>query len=479
MINIKHKRQRHIINVKILYAFLIFVGFAVIYDQVKLRRERDSIVDLHQMEAEGELRALTLYSPTTYFIYRDKEMGYEYEICSEMAKSLGLKLKMVVAPNQKAMMEMLERGEGDLIANNIPITLNIKNEYLFCGREYLTHQVLVQRKNAPSEMLTDVTDLIGKEVLVQSNTTYETRLRHLNNEIGGGILIQTVNEDSLSVEDMIEMVAMGKIDYTIADNNIAQFNKTYYSNISTSLMLGFNQHSSWVVRKSSPLLAEAINKWFRDNVQTQKYKLTNKRYFELMKGPSPFRTSGLNIGKNGQISAYDELFRKYARKISWDWRLLASIAYQESNLDPHVTNSWTGASGLMQIMPKTARSLGLDMHKLLEAETSILGAAKLLKTYERGLSGVTNQEQRTKMTLASYNCGFGHILDARALARKYKKNPNLWDGDNVGKFIYLKSRPEYYQDPVCKQGYLRGSETAAFVTEVWTRYKYYSKKVPL
>jgi len=478
MVHLKQRHRHRIINFKIAYAFLLFVGFAVIIDQVRLKKERESIVDLPKIEAKGELRALTLYSPTSYFIYRDKEMGYEYEICEQLANALGLKLKMVIAPNQKAMIEMLERGEGDLIAYNIPITLQNKEKYSFCGREYLTHQVLVQQQKEPSEMLTEVTDLIGKKVTVKSNTKYESRLQHLNNEIGGGIRIQVLNVDSLSEEDLIEMVAKGQIDYTIADNNIAQFNKTYFSNINTSLMLSFNQHSSWVARKTSPLLAEAVNKWFRDNVESSAYKSTSKRYFELLKGPSPYRTSGLSIQKNGHISPFDNLFRKYAEKIGWDWRLLASIAYQESEFTPSATNSWTGASGLMQIMPKTAKTLGINTSKLLDPETSIRGATKLLKRYEQGLYSVKNKEQRQKMTVASYNCGFGHILDARALARKHKKDPNSWD-NNVGRFIYLKSRPEYYQDPVCRQGYLRGSETSSFVTEVWTRFKYYSNKIPL
>lgn len=474
----KFKHKHHRINLRILYIFLVFVAIVVIYDQVQLQREKNRMVDLPKIKAKKELRALTLYSPTSYFIYRDKEMGYEYEICSQLAKSLGLKLKMVIAPNQKAMIEMLERGEGDLIAYNMPITLENKNKYLFCGREYLTHQVLVQQRKAPSEMLTNVTELIGKKIVVQKNSKYDTRLNHLNDELGGGIRIETIEEDSLSVEDLIGMVATGQIDYTIADNNIAQFNKTFFANINTSLMLSFNQHSFWLVRKTSPLLASAINEWFLKNVRSTEYLSTSKRYFELSKGPSPFLTDGLSIRKDGSISPYDVLFRKYASTIGWDWRLLSSIAYQESNFDPTVTN-WTGASGLMQIMPKTARSLGLDSDDLLDAETSIRGAAMLLKSYEQNLSQVSNKEQRIKMTLASYNCGFGHILDAMALARKHKKNPHRWDDDNVGKYIYLKSRPEYYQDPVCKQGYLRGSETAAFVTEVWTRYKYYVKKVPL
>jgi len=473
MFKIKHKHHR--INLRLLAGFILLLSAIIIYQQVRISKEKASIVDLPQIQKKGELRALTLYSSASYFIYRDKEMGYEYEICSRLADSLGLKLKMVVAPNSKALVGMLERGEGDIVAYNLPKTIESKKKYLYCGRSFLTHQVLVQRNSDPSKMVHEVTELIGKTVVVHKGSRNLTRLQHLNSEIGGGIHIKAISVDSLSEEDLIGMVAMGEIDYTVIDNNIAQFNKTFYKNISTSLSLSFSQHSSWMVRKTSKLLAARVDEWFRKNLQSTEYKSTTKRYFELSKGPSKYLTTGLVVLSNGSVSSFDKLFKIYAKKIGWDWRLLASIAYQESNFDPLAEN-WTGAKGLMQIMPKTAQTLGLPRDSLFDSQTSIKGAAKLLRIYERNLSDIQNKEQRIKLTIAAYNCGYGHIKDARALARKHQQNPDVWDGENVGKYIFLKSRPEYYQDPVCEQGYLRGSETAQFVTEVWTRYEHYLKK---
>ena len=473
MFKIKHKHHR--INLRLLAGFFVFLALLIILQKIQLAREKARIVDYPQIKAKGELRALTLYNSASYFIYRDKEMGYEYEICSRLADSLGLKLKMVVAPNPKALVEMLERGEGDIVAYNLPITIESRRKYLYCGREFLTHQVLVQQQKVPSKMIQDVTDLPGKTVVVQKGSRNYTRLENLNEETGGGIKIKTVEVDSLSEEDLIGMVAMGEIDYTVVDNNIAQFNKTFYKNINTSLLISFSQHSSWMVRKTSKILADAVDDWFKKNIQSNEYKSTSKRYFELSKGPSPYLTTGLSVRSDGSISPYDPFFKKYAKQIDWDWRLLASISYQESNFDPSAEN-WTGATGLMQIMPKTAHKLGLHKDSLFDPQTNIKGASRLLKIYEDNLTGTTNKEQRQKLTIAAYNCGYGHIIDARALARKYKRNPNKWDGENVGKFIYLKSRPEYYQDPVCEQGYLRGAETAQFVTEVWTRYQHYIKK---
>ena len=184
----------------------------------------------------------------------------------------------------------------------------------------------------------------------------------------------------------------------------------------------------------------------------------------------------LFLGKKGQLSIYDALFKKYGAEIGWDWRMLASIAYQESNFDASAVN-WIGASGLMQIMPKTARSVGVSKDSLFKPNQNVLAAARLLKIYERYFSIISNKEQRIKMTLAAYNCGLGHVTDARALTRKHGRNPFIWE-DNVRTFILLKSQPKYFEDRVCKSGYLRGTETVAFVSEVWDRYNQYCRLIP-
>lgn len=464
------------INLRLVILFLVIILLGIGNREYKRYQERKRLIDLPQIHVQGELRALTLYSPSSYFIYRDKEMGYEYELCSMLANDLGLHLKMIVAPNAVAMLRMLERGEGDMIAYNMPITTDNKSNYLYCGREYLTHQVLVQQKKQPIDMVRSVTGLIGKTVVVHKNSRYLTRLESLNDELGGGIKIQAIPHDSFTVEDLIGQVATGKIEYTIANNNIAQFNSTFYKNLNTSLSVSFSQRSSWMVRKTSPKLGAAILRWFRENRYSDKYQEVTERYFSSGKNAANLVSTALFAGKKGQLSMYDHLFKKYGAEIGWDWRMLASIAYQESNFDASVVN-WMGATGLMQIMPKTARAVGVSRDSLFKPDKNVLAAVRLLKLYERNFAMISNEEQRIKMTLAAYNCGLGHITDARALTRKHGRNPYKWE-DNVRTFVLLKSRPKYYEDRVCKSGYLRGTETVAFVTEVWDRYKEYCKRAP-
>jgi membrane-bound lytic murein transglycosylase F len=238
--------------------------------------------------------------------------------------------------------------------------------------------------------------------------------------------------------------------------------------------LVFPQKNAWLVRHDSPKLAAAVNDWFKKNVHTDNYQEIQKKYFELSKGLPLITAGSLLIGKNGRLSPYDSLFKKHAAAHGVDWRLLASIAYQESKFDPTVV-SWSGAVGLIPLMPQPAATFGLQARQRLNTDLNILAATRLFKSLERHFASI-GREQRYKMVLASFNSGLGHIEDARALARKYRKNPDRWDGDHVRFFVLLKSKPAYYEDPVCKQGYLRGSETADFVMEVWSRYQYYIRK---
>lgn len=439
----------------------------------KQEQKEDDFVytDLPQLKAQGEITAVTLYSSTSYFQYKMEPMGYQYDLIKDFARSQGLKLNIKVAENAARLVEMLEAGDADVIAYPIPLNNSLKDNYLYCGREQLTSQVLVQRSNKGDTILRDVTQLIGKEVYVKPATKYYERLRNLNTELGGGILIKEVRNDTITTEDLISMVSQGKIPYTVSDDNIARLNKTYFWNIDVSLKVSFMQRSSWLVRKSSPKLAEAINAWASDKSGSHVYKALTKRYFELSKQPL---TADLPPVKNGHISPYDDLFRKHAGNIGWDWQLIASVSYQESHFNPSVV-SWAGAEGLMGIMPNTAKALGVTPYELKDPDTGIRTGVECLRKFRQGFSKITDPQEKIKFTLASYNAGIGHVYDAQRLAQKYGKDPKVWE-DNVAEYIRLKSDPEYYNDPVCKHGYLRGSETFNYVREVMQRYTYYKSK---
>ncbi len=394
-------------------------------------------------------------------------MGYDYDFVSRFAADKNLVLELKVATNLNSMIEMLDTGAIDLIAYEVPITAEYKSRVLHCGVENITHQVLVQPRTNASERINDVTELVGKDVYVEKDSKYQHRLQNLNSELGGGINIFPIDRDTLITEDLIAMVSEQKIPLTIVDSDIAKLNKTYYSDLDITLEVSFPQRASWSVALDKRWLADSINQWIKGEQPKNTQAWLLKRYFELSKSePSidNYQFSG------NRISPYDDLFRKYARKIDWDWRLLAAQGYSESRFDTTVI-SWAGARGIMQIMPSTARAFGLDADRIANPEANIATAIEILTILNKSLAKhVPNEEERRKFVIAAYNSGIAHIYDAIALAHKYGKNPQIWDG-NVAEALLMKSKPEFYNDEVCKYGYFRGRQTVTYVAQVMKFYQ--------
>ena len=178
----------------------------------------------------------------------------------------------------------------------------------------------------------------------------------------------------------------------------------------------------------------------------------------------------------GAISVYDDLFKKHAKGTKYDWHFLAAICYHESRFQNNLV-SWAGAAGIMGLMPRTAKSLGLTSEDRMNPDLSIGAAVELLDRLDKIFRKVENNEERMKFILAAYNAGNGHVNDAQALAGKYGANPYIWE-DNVQKYLELKSNPEYYNDPVCKVGYFRGGETIKYVNNVQSTIERFRAKAP-
>lgn len=415
----------------------------------------------------------TLYSPTGFFILKGDTMGYDYDRICDFARSNGITLSFKVARSMPDLIKMLEKKEVDVLACEIPVTAEYKSRVLHCGAVNATHQVLVQHSG--DDVITDVTQLIGREVYVEKGSKYESRLRNLDNEVGGGIIINTLEGEEALPTELIQRVSQRDIDFTIVDSDIAQMNLSYYDSINIQVKVGFEQHSSWAVSKSDKWLADSIDLWAASTNAQEYSKQALRHYFEMNRGPKPdsVKVDTLAVTPPGGISPYDHVFKKYAEAMGWDWRLLAAIAYTESGFDTNAT-SWMGARGLMQVMPKTAKLFGVDEEDLSDAEVSVRLASKILLELSSIMRSRTGPEDRIKFVLASYNAGSGHVTDAIALAGKYELDPRVWD-ENVAQAMLWKMDPEYYNDSVCANGYCRGTEPVDYVVKVLNCYENYKK----
>lgn len=437
----------------------------------------------------------TIYSPASFFILKSDTLGYDYERICAFARDNGIAIKFHVATSMKDLITLVENNKVHVAAYEIPMTAEYKEHVIHCGEQNITYQVLVQR--ATRDTLTDVTQLVGKDIYVIHGSSYEARLKNLDNELGGGIKIHAIDNDSLISEELIDMVASGRLPYTVAESDIAQINKTYNDSISISLKIGFPQRSSWATGKDRQWLANAINTWATNNATITNARTIKQRYFEMNKHhidsmramsdslnfinqaktkDGEIDYSKLYQRRNGDISGYDRLFKKYAATAGVEWTVLAAIAYVESDFNPTAV-SWAGAVGLMQVMPSTAKSYGFTEDDLRDPEKSVYVASLVLSKTDKFLqSYISNRAERLRFNLGAYNAGVGHVVDAMKLAQKYNKNPHIWYS-NVEAAVLWKTHPEFYNDPVCSYGYCRGTETVNYVRQVENAYRVFRNYV--
>lgn len=442
--------------------------------------ENSSNRDLKQIKEDGVLKALVVYSSTSYFLYKGQPMGFEYEMLERLAKHLDLKLQIIVSEDLDSQFEVLNSGEVDLIAHGMTITNQRKWEVDFTDYLYLTKQVLVQKKpdnymsiswsKLQEQVIDDPLDLIGDTVSIRKNSAYYERIVSLSNEMGGNIYIDTLSS-KLSTGEIIDMVVDGEIKYTIADENLARINASTNPVLKIDVPISFSQRIAWVTRKKSVKFRKVVNEWIREQRKTTDYYVIYNKYFKNQRFFRRRVKSDYYSLKNNQISEYDDLIKKYTKRLGWDWRLLASQIYQESKFDPKA-KSWAGAKGLMQIMPLTAEELGIkDPNDPVQSIRG--GTTYLTQIYDR-FTDIPNEIDRIKFTLASFNCGYGHVRDAQRLADFNKLDPLIWE-DNVDKMLLSLRFPKNYNKDFIKYGYVRGTEPFIYVEQIFDRFQHYKQ----
>ena len=419
--------------------------------------------DLSDEYMRDTLRVAILHSPTSYFVHNNRIGGYDYELCKNLADYLRRPLKMVAVESDPELYELLDNHQVDLIACPCAETRNLQQKYLQVFTSSDDAMVLIQRQGR--QAVTDVTGLAGKRIIIRRGSPFQARLKALDEEIGGKIQL-VLAPDTIRSSELLELVAAGKIDYTLAYSRLAALYRNYSPQLDVRLQVSFPQRRGWVMRKNSPLLHAAVAEWW-EKTDPRLINSLDKRYLQQ----NVYVASRARTSAYGNISPYDDFFRKYAPVIGWDWRLLAALAYNESRFNPR-TVSYAGAEGLMQLMPTTASVYGLDSLTVFDPEASIAASVQYIRYLQNIYRKVEDETEQQKFILASYNAGPAHILDAMALAEKYGKNPHVWY-DNVEYFLMKKSDPAYYNDPVVKFGFYRGGQARKHVENVLNTYQKY------
>lgn len=438
--------------------------------------------DLDSIRKRGKLIAVSDFNSTDYFIYKGEPMGFNYELLKSFSDNIGIDLEIISENQPEKAFRMLRSGDADLLAFDLIPDSSGRTDIQYSAPVYETRQVLVQHRprnwrsmsdgELSKKLIRDQSGLGHKTIFVQLGSSHAQRLVSRAKEIGESINIIEVPFGS---EKLIQNVAKGEIEYTVSDENIASVNASYYPDIDISMAVDTIRDIRWGVRKNnSDKLVSELNRWITAYRKTSSYAILYAKYFKNTRSGLIVKSDfyALNTGK---VSKYDDMIRQFSVFIKWDWRLLASLICQESRFDPTV-ESYTGAFGLMQVMPGTGKNFGIDIRT--SPENNIKAGIRYINWLHSIFDPkIPDEKERINFILASYNAGPGHILDAMKLAEKNGMNPQIWEG-NVAVWLQKKSEPRYFKDSVVRNGYFRGKESVAFVTEVLSRYEHYKNIIP-
>jgi membrane-bound lytic murein transglycosylase F len=458
--------------------------------------------DLAQILERDTLVVATRFNSTSYFLYRGQPMGYEYELLQAFAEEHGVHLRMAVAREFDEMVELLRTGEADVLAARLFPDGRMAGRVAFTEPLFETRRMLVQRSAPPAEAastetaaraLTDpdwgfdapetvtvrarlvarVDELAGETVHVAEESGAHRQLIELSDSIDGAIEIVEVDAD-VTTETLIRRVASGEIEFTVSRENVALLKQEAYANIEVRPIIGPPVGLVWGTRRGSVELHAALNEWIASEKGGSTFDAIYRKYYIDRGGYRARVESEYLTGETGRLSQWDELTLRHAEAIGWDWRLLASLMYQESLFNPRA-RSWAGAMGLLQLMPATAREVGV--RNPYDPEENVAGGARYLQWLEeRWTAEVPDPEQRLRFILASYNVGRGHVMDAQRLAAKHGDDPLAWD--DVAHWLLQKSKREVFEDPVVRFGYARGLEPVTYVQKILYRFAHYQQFVP-
>jgi len=408
---------------------------------------------LDQIKERGELRVLSRYSLTSYYVKgNDALAGFEYELAERFADRLGVKLKVIVPENLGTMLHMIEEGRADIAAAGLTVTEQRK-ELLRFGPVYheVTQQLVYKHGNIRPK---DITDIVNGTLEVVADSSHVEQLQALQQEIPE---LSWRENKELDSRGLLELVQLELIDYTIVDSNEMSANQSLFPELRVAFDISDPQPLAWAMAPTDDesLYLEVVD-FFHDIEASGELDKLIEKYYGHIRRFDYVDTRAIHRRIQTHLPQYKDLFKAAADEYGFDWHILAAMAYQESHWNPEAVSS-TGVKGLMMLTRSTAKQLGVTDRE--DPEQSIFaGAAYLASLYSR-LPERIKDPDRTWFALAAYNTGLGHLEDARVITQSIGKNPDSWS--DVRESLPLLSKKKWYSKT--KHGYARGSEPVRYV----------------
>ncbi|MCW5572482.1 MAG: membrane-bound lytic murein transglycosylase MltF [Steroidobacteraceae bacterium] len=410
---------------------------------------------LEQIHARGELRVGTLNLPTTYYIGAQGPEGIEYLLARDFARSLDVRLAITPYENEQRLRAALRSGEIDIAAAQLtyrgPWRL-----FALPSRNYdQVAQLVVHVRGTVKPK--SPRDLSGRRIVVKAESPQAETLAALRHAAIADLEWQELPVEAINRP--LDVLAAGDADITIVDAPEFRFIRQAYPEIQSAFELRSSRPVQWIVRRRSNALRASVDAFLGTDEVTQQVAAAAVIRID----PSPRMQSEMARAFRAHIDSRLPLLRPWfeeaARETALDWRLLAAIAYQESQWDRDA-RSPNGALGIMMLMPATAASVGVS--DPFDPRDNIHGGARYFVEVRGKLPARIPEPDRTSMALAAYNVGFGHLEDARIITQMRGGNPDLWT--DVRASLPLLAQEGWYMQ--VRRGYARGWEPAQFVRRV-------------
>ena len=414
---------------------------------------------LEQIKDQGKLIVVTRSSPTTYYETVNGPAGFEYELTKLFAEELGLELTLVVPDSLNDILKQVQNKTAHIAAAGLTITKERQKHFRF-GPAYqeITEQLVYNSENGRPRNLSKLT---SGTLEVVTHSSHEERLTQLKEAVPN---LSWKSNPNLESDELLQMVSDNIIEYTIADSNELSLNQRFLINLRVAFDINEPQPLAWVMHKSDDdSLALEVEKFFskiKDNGTLS--RLIERAYGHV----EEFDYVGTKIFMRHiktRLPKYRDFFEKAAAEQNLDWRIIAAMGYQESHWNPDAISP-TGVRGIMMLTLKTAKDLKIKNRR--DPESSIIGGARYFRQTLEKINTKISEPDRTWVAMAAYNIGYGHIIDARRIARKLNKNPNSWL--DLKQTLPLLANRKWYTK--MRHGYARGWEPVGYVENIRSYY---------
>ncbi len=390
------------------------------------------------MVKSQNIRALVLYSHSSFFYVNGKPEGIYYEALRDFEQFVNQKLhtgkqhvQVTFIPVRPDQLELyLTEGVGDLIAYPLTVTPEREQKVAFSlPLETGVKQILVTGKNFGP--VSSLQDLGGKKVFVNSVTTYYENLEKVNDSLRKQgkptILIQSTGKNLLD-EDLLEMVNAGILPATVTITQRAKLWASVFHDITPhpDIVIAEEGNLAWAMRKNNPKFKELVDEWVKTHAAGTSFGNTLIRRYIQSNQWVTNPTSEEEIKKFNELANF---FKTYSSQYGFDYLMVMAQGYQESMLNQAARNG--GAVGIMQVKPSTAAAPPISIPNVTTAENNIHAGVKVLREIaEKYFSDPRiDAQNRLLFTFAAYNAGPNRIADLRKQAAAQGLDPNKWFGN--------------------------------------------------